>query len=420
MERWAIAGSAGRTTSGWRTPTPPGRLRGRGRERATRDRGGGALRRRGDDRQGALRARPRGVWTSRFGEGVEHGRQAAALLERAGERWCSASPTSGSGSTCSSWGSSTSPWMPSPAVAPLVKRSGIPGFRAMPPGPPVTTSRPEATRRPVSTSACGRWSCRRTRSTPPSRPPGWALPTESTGSSTWRSPTSSGRSRRCMSTRTRDSSAGTRGGCARHTFAVATSSGRGARPRGLGYQRRDQGEWSTGVAQRALGRIAHAADDAREAESHLRQGLQIFASIKAWFDVAVTRMDLPSTLSARDGGRGGVAPRRGPRHPRPPPRPEVPGAGGAAGRRARHAHGQGDDHGRRGGRRPARERRRRLRRLIRSATRDGLPSPSPPIARHRSSAGGDDVAGSRRIRASGGPVAQVQAASRSRRRRNGP
>ncbi len=53
-----------------------------------------------------------------------------------------------------------------------------------------------------------------------------------------------------------------------------------------------RGDWATGVAHRALGRIAHAADDAREAEDHLRQGLETFASIKAWFDVAVTRLDL--------------------------------------------------------------------------------------------------------------------------------
>ncbi len=53
-----------------------------------------------------------------------------------------------------------------------------------------------------------------------------------------------------------------------------------------------KGDWATGVAQRALGRIARAAGGAGEAEDRLREALQTFAAIEARFDVAVTRLAL--------------------------------------------------------------------------------------------------------------------------------
>jgi len=53
-----------------------------------------------------------------------------------------------------------------------------------------------------------------------------------------------------------------------------------------------RGAWAAGAAERALGRIALAGGDAREAESRLGGALERFASIEAWFDIAVTQLDL--------------------------------------------------------------------------------------------------------------------------------
>ena len=119
--------------------------------------------------------------------------------------------------------------------------------------------------------------------------------------------------------------------------------------------------WATGVAQRALGRIAHTAGDVRR-RGPSPPGLADLRLDRAWFDVASTRLDLAERTRRRDGRTCRGASRRGPRHPRPPARPQVSGPGGAAGGGARRAHGRGNHHRNGRGRRPpARGWRRHLR-----------------------------------------------------------
>jgi tetratricopeptide (TPR) repeat protein len=74
---------------------------------------------------------------------------------------------------------------------------------------------------------------------------------------------------------------------------------------GLAMARDIDFPYSTGLAQRVLGRIAQAGGAFAEAETYLKEALQTFASIQARFEVARTHLDLAQLAHRRgDGGDG--------------------------------------------------------------------------------------------------------------------
>ncbi len=58
--------------------------------------------------------------------------------------------------------------------------------------------------------------------------------------------------------------------------------------------------WGIGIAQCALGRIAHASDNLAEADSHLQESLETFSSIQARYHQARTHFDLAALSYTQD------------------------------------------------------------------------------------------------------------------------